>query len=72
MFVIWSYSLDHDIQCFVSIFCLQRYKNLNFINRITESRKKDDLILSQIAFIHISELDLEIHRPRKLCGAWSA
>lgn len=72
MFVIWSYSLDHDIQCFVSIFCLQRYKNLNFINRITESRKKDDLILSQIAFIHISELDLEIHRPRELCSAWSA
>lgn len=72
MFVIWNYSLDDDIQCFVSIFCLQRYKNLNFINPIAESRKKDDLILSQIVFIHISELDLKIHRPRQLCSAWSA
>ena len=72
MFVIWNYSLDEDIQCFVSIFCLQRYKKLNFINPIAESRKKDDLILSQIVFIHISELDLKIHSPRQLCSAWSA
>lgn len=73
MFVIWNYSLDDDIQSFVSIFCLQRYKNLSFINRITESHiKKTIQFLSQIVFIHISELDLEIHRPRELCSAWSA
>ena len=73
MFVIWSYSLDDDIQSFFSIFSFTTIENLNFINRITESHiKKTIQFLSQIVFIHISELDLEIHRPRELCSAWSA